>query len=140
MSTEGVSKEVIRKALLIPVNSKREILIQDRRNYKKPDWGFFGGGVESGETCLEAVIREAKEELDLEIRKEELIFLGESKTVFHGHPKERHLFLYKTDQEHFTVLEGQGSHWMDFKTAATYLDVGDRFKEIQDWINKNYQL
>ncbi|HLA25570.1 MAG TPA: hypothetical protein VJ028_00210 [Patescibacteria group bacterium] len=35
-----------RKALIVPVNSKRQILIQDRRGYKKPDWGYFGGGIE----------------------------------------------------------------------------------------------
>ena len=34
-----------RKALIVPVNSKRQILIQDRRGYKKPDWGYFGGGI-----------------------------------------------------------------------------------------------
>ncbi len=137
MNTEDVSKKVIRKALLIPINSKKEILIQDRRNYKKPDWGFFGGGVEEGETYLEAVIREAKEELDLEIEEKELIFLGEFKTLFRNSPKERQLFLYRTDRQDFTVLEGQGAHWMDFETAKTYLDIGDRFEEIYDWINKN---
>ncbi len=29
------------KALVIPINQKREIFIQDRRGYKSPDWGVL---------------------------------------------------------------------------------------------------
>lgn len=32
-------------------------------------WAFFGGGVEKGETALDAVVREAKEELNFEMKK-----------------------------------------------------------------------
>lgn len=41
-----------------------------------PDhWGFFGGGVEAGETETEALLRELGEELALEIAAERLRFL-----------------------------------------------------------------
>ena len=46
-----------RKALIVPINSQNQILIQDRRGHKKPDWGFFGGEIETGETPLQAVIK-----------------------------------------------------------------------------------
>jgi mutator protein MutT len=46
------------------------ILIQDRRNIRKfvEDWGFFGGGMNPGESPDEAVVRETREELGYELR------------------------------------------------------------------------
>ena len=57
-------------------NSQGKILLQDRRSISKfgEEWGFFGGGVEQGETPEQAVRREAIEEL--EFKPKELIFLG----------------------------------------------------------------
>ena len=63
-----------RKALLVPVNSKGEVLIQDRSGHKPPPWGYFGGGIEVGETPIVAVIREAKEELDLTLKENKFNF------------------------------------------------------------------
>lgn len=97
------------KALLIPVNSKGEIFLQDRAGHLPPPWGFFGGGLEEGETPLEAVIRETKEELDINISEDDVEFLAElPPKVIAGVEAVRHLFVYRTDQESFTVLEGAG--------------------------------
>jgi len=52
------------KTLIIPVNSQGEIFGQDRTDYKPPPWGFFGGSIETGETHLEAILHETKEELE----------------------------------------------------------------------------
>jgi len=128
-----------RKALLIAVNSKNEVLIQDRRNHKKPDWGYFGGGIEQGETSLQAVIRETKEELDLDIKENDLIYMGDSYTEWDGHTIMRYLYLYKTDQEDFTVLEGKGAHWMNHETAKEYLEDEDRFNEMVERIKEYYK-
>lgn len=45
------------------------ILLQDRHGISKAggEWGFFGGGIENGETPEQAVIRETKEELDYDL-------------------------------------------------------------------------
>ena len=56
-----------------------KLWIQQRSNEKKifPGlWEQSGGGVISGETSLEAVKRETKEELGLDIQDEEITYIG----------------------------------------------------------------
>ena len=52
------------------------ILVQDRRNHRPPPWGFFGGGIEPGETPLAAVLREIEEELTLKLTPDKLSYFG----------------------------------------------------------------
>ena len=64
--------QVVRKrliALLALVNEKNEVLISLRKNKKEYDgyWEYPGGKVEEGETLEQSVIREIKEELNLDI-------------------------------------------------------------------------
>ena len=63
----------------IIINSKNEILISKRAAYKKFGlmWECNGGSILAGETSLEGVLREIKEELGIEFLKEEAIFLKE---------------------------------------------------------------
>lgn len=125
------------KALIVPINSRREIFIQDRRNFKKPDWGYFGGEIEKGETPLEAVIRESKEELDIDVAPEELTYLGTSATSSNDRTAIRYMFLYPTDQDNFNVLEGDGGHWMTFEEVREKMDDKKRFDEIVERIEKS---
>lgn len=56
-----------------------KILIQQRSKEKKifPElWEQSGGGVISGETSLEAVKREEKEELGIEVQDDEITYIG----------------------------------------------------------------
>lgn len=128
--------KAIQKSLLIPVNSKGEILIQDRRNFIKPDWGFFGGSIKEGETPIEAVIRETEEELGLKLSEDDIIPMGASSTFWRDNIEHiRHLFLYKTDQKKFTDLEADGAYWLSFDEARKRLEIEDRFDEIEGKIN-----
>lgn len=137
---DELSEETIqydsRKALIVPINSKRQILIQDRRGHKKPDWGYFGGEIEGNETSLEAVIRETKEELDIDIKPEELKYLGISTTLWGDINIIRYMYLYSTEQETFNVLEGEGAHWLTFQETRERLDDKDRFDEVVTKIEK----
>ena len=56
-------------ALLGLINEKNEVLISLRKNRAEYNdyWEFPGGKVESGETTDQALIREIKEELDLDV-------------------------------------------------------------------------
>ena len=123
------------KALLIPMNSQREILIQDRRGFKEPDWWFFGGWIESWETPLGAVIRESKEELDIDILQEDIIYLWDIDMQWDNDNIQRYFFLYKTNQQDFTVLEWAWAHWMSFQDARNIMDKRERFDEIVEKIN-----
>ena len=81
----------------IIINSKNEILITQRAPYKNLglQWECNGGSVLSGETSLEGILRELKEEIGLEFSKKEAIFLKtvESKT----HPNFKDLWLFRKD-------------------------------------------
>ena len=54
-------------------NSKGEFLMQKRAKSKGGDWGVTGGHPKSGETPLEGIITEVKEELGLDFSKEKFI-------------------------------------------------------------------
>lgn len=54
-------------------NSNGEFLMQKRVESKGGDWGVTGGHPKSGETPLEGIITEVKEELGLDFSKEKFI-------------------------------------------------------------------
>lgn len=122
---------MIKKALLIPVNSKGEIFIQDRTDYKPPPWGFFGGSIEDEETHLQAILRETKEELDLDLVPEDVVYMGDIHTEYDGEFTERYFYLYTTEQVSFTVLEGAGGKWVTFEEAAPLFKRDNKLAEIQ---------
>ena len=55
------------------LNEKNEVLLVKKRKEKL--WGFPGGGIEPNETAHEALIREAKEEINCEVKIGNLIAL-----------------------------------------------------------------
>ncbi len=52
---------------VIIIKNKKILMGHRLTNYEDPCWAFPGGKVESRETIMEAAIREAKEEADIEI-------------------------------------------------------------------------
>ena len=61
------------------VNAKKELLIQKRtmNSKKSPNmWSQTAGGVLAEEDSKEAVKRESKEELDLEVNDDEIYYIG----------------------------------------------------------------
>lgn len=67
------------------MNSKGEFLIQKRSMKKKIHpgiWSITGGGADTGETTLDAVYRECKEELDIDIAPEQLQLIMSVKRPF----------------------------------------------------------
>lgn len=69
-----------RAVVVFIINSKGQVLLQQRSSSKRiwPNlWDITAGGhVLEGEFGFEAVIRETKEELELDIIKEELLYIG----------------------------------------------------------------
>ena len=65
----------------IIMNSKNEILISKRAAYKEFGlmWECNGGSILAGETSLQGVIRELKEEIGIVFKEDEAIFLKEVK-------------------------------------------------------------
>lgn len=62
-------------------NSAKELLVTQRNPNKKAGglWEFVGGGVLAGETTAQAVAREVKEEIGVDLTETELSFLYEYK-------------------------------------------------------------
>ena len=63
----------------IILNSKNEILISKRAEFKKFGgmWECNGGSILAGETSLQGIIRELKEELGIQFAEKEAVFLKE---------------------------------------------------------------
>lgn len=66
------------------INDNDKVLLQQRpSNTKKmPNmWGATAGGVVAGETSVDGAVRELKEELGIDIIKDELVFIGSYKRI-----------------------------------------------------------
>ena len=82
----------------IILNSKNEILISKRAAHKKHPlmWECNGGSIVAGETSLQGVLREIKEELGIEFTNKEAIFLKEIRRDKIP-PNFKDLWLFKKD-------------------------------------------
>ncbi|MDD3645925.1 MAG: NUDIX hydrolase [Candidatus Gracilibacteria bacterium] len=116
-------KKIKKASLICFYNNKNQILLQERGDYSKhgEDWGFFGGGIEKGETALDAFYREAKEELGLDMDDFEVEYLGEFRFDLIDRIAYRNLFIIKTDMREvdFTVYEGVGAKYFSIEKART---------------------
>ena len=81
---------------LVILNDKNEILITKRSDFKKVlpgKWECNGGAIAKGETPIEGLVREFKEELGIIINKHKLTFL---KTVIDDEKHNiKEIYLYK---------------------------------------------
>lgn len=83
---ERINGEYCQYAHVWIMNNKKEFLIQKRSPNKKiyPNkWSITGGAVDAGETSLEGALREAKEEIGIDIDKEKMEFMLSFKRI-HG--------------------------------------------------------
>lgn len=99
----------------IILNIKNEILITKRAPFKKfgEMWECNGGSVLRGETSLEGILREVKEELGIEFSKKEAIFLKEVKReMIPANFKDLWLFKRDIADNEITLPDGEAT---DFK-------------------------
>ena len=104
----------------IIINSKNEILITKRAKHKKFGlmWECNGGSILAGETSLEGIIRELKEELGIEFSKKEAIFLKEiRRDEGASYFKDLWLFRRDIDKSKITFLDGESTdaRWVTIK-------------------------
>ncbi len=109
-------------AVLVPVEkATNRILVQDRRYHKPPPWGFFGGGIEPDETPLEAVLREAAEELTLTLAPAELGFYGTFAGCYGDLELTLHAFLWPFDGDLSSFVQREGAG-MELVSVAEMLE------------------
>lgn len=111
----------------IILNSKNEILISQRAEFKENglQWECNGGSILAGETSLDGIIRELKEELGLEFSKKEAIYLKEiSGRKF---PNFKDLWLFRKDIDIKNVKFNDGE-----AIAAKWVSIDEFIKMYND--------
>lgn len=112
--------------LAIIRNSKGEFLIQKRSIQKGGKYASTGGHAKTGESSIEAMLTEIKEELGLTLKKQEL------KLVFSGREDSTQVFfdLYylekDIDLETLTLQkeEVESAHWLSFNEIEKLIKNG----------------
>lgn len=116
---------------LFLINDKGQVLLQKRSSNKRFDpnkWALCAGHVEAHESLEEAMLREAKEEIGIDISKNDLHQFGEKDVLIRNSNSHITYFYYiKTNMEEkeFTIQEDELSEVKWF-----YID------EVIDMINK----
>jgi mutator protein MutT len=124
-------------AALLFYNDKGEILLMQRTldAPKNPGkWSFFGGSLEEGETPLMALIREAKEELDIDIQEPKLLFISDHEYV--GHVDRMHVFVKEYSENlRLDQKEGRARAWYNIKDALK-LDLSPDVRTALEHLDK----
>ena len=134
--------QVVRKrliALLALVNDKNEVLISLRKHKKEYDgyWEYPGGKVEEGETLEQGIVREIKEEINIEISKNCIAPL--TFAVDQHREMQTILFLYicRKWEGSITSLLDQKIKWVKPIDLAEYqMPAPNRFLNsiLRDWV------
>jgi len=128
-------------SLLILYNSEGRILLQHRAKdaVRLPDyWGFFGGGIEQGESPEQALKREILEELNYKTENSKL--LTTLKFSYKGDENTKYVFIEKYDEKiPLTLGEGQGMEWF-FPEETKKLKIVDHDLPVIAEINKYLTL
>lgn len=124
---EGHEPGYIREVALFLKNDKGQLWIPTRTADKRIAPGgvdySMGGHVAAGETYEEAAIREAKEELNLDLKPEDLTLVQKFPPA--GIPYFRALYVCETNKEpKYNKQDFQSAEWMTFAELAEKLKNG----------------
>lgn len=126
-------------SLILLFDKDKRILLQHRSKDAKrlPDfWGFFGGGIEEGETPEQALIRESKEELDYTPQKPRLVMQQEFEYKNVNNKK----YVYMEEYDNSIELhqhEGQDMGWFTLDDTKN-LKMIDHDREVIEYIKNKY--
>ena len=113
------------KAVVVLINSKSQVLLQKRSANKKmwPNmWDITSGGhVLAGEFGFQAAIRECKEELGIELNKNDITFIGSTTStnikgdIINNHFNEYYIANKEIDETKLKLQEEEVSEvrWID---------------------------
>ena len=93
-----MKKKRIRPLAICVFRHNNRILVAEGYDSVKDEYFYrpLGGGIEFGETSMETVCRELMEELDVEVNRESLTYLGTVENIFHfnGTPGHEIVLIY----------------------------------------------
>ncbi|WP_392486417.1 8-oxo-dGTP diphosphatase [Haloimpatiens sp. FM7315] len=111
---------------------KGKVLVQNRVNESWKGIAFPGGHIEKGESIVESVLREVKEETNLDI--DDVKLCGIKNWYTRSSNKRYIVFLFKTHKFFGRLLENgeEGEvYWVDKKSIYT-LDLAEGFNKMLD--------
>lgn len=126
-------------AIIVFYDTNKKILLQNRKNISKrgEEWGFFGGGLEKGETPEEAVVRETQEELGYDLK--DYKYIGNySNALEDGFIVDREVFISPLEDKlsKFELKEGLEMKLFPLEEARKLKMVPGDYKVI-DMIDKS---
>lgn len=127
--------------VLCLIHDEERYLLQDRVSEDWKGYTLPGGHVEQGESIVEAVIREMKEETGLTIRNPRLCGIKQFPLKDGDYSKGRYIvFLYETSTfEGEIVSSDEGAmHWVEKKDLPNVNLVEDFFDLIDVMTNEEY--
>ena len=112
-------------AVLILYNDQKQFLLQHRSKDapRLPNhWGFFGGGIEEGETPEQALARELIEEIEYEVDAPQFVFA--QKFMYGEDENTKYVFVEKYDPRKDLIQhEGQGMGWWKLEDLDNLLVI-----------------
>jgi len=127
-----LEKDIIGVGILIKTNDEK-ILLQERDNNTNINPGKiapFGGGIEKGESYLDTVVRELKEELDLKVNKKDIKEIGAFRSHAYKGKSIMMFQIYDIDKSGLKLNEGQGIAKLSLAEVAKHNLVTDFTKEV----------
>lgn len=130
------NRRILVAAIIIEDNSNK-LLVQKRSLSKDGFWSFTSGHIENKETCIEGIIREAKEELGIVLSKDEII-------TFNSGINEKYIFesyYIKKDIEisslNFQLEEVSDAKWLSLDEIKSLIETKE-FKKSHIKIFNDY--
>lgn len=123
-------------SLFILYTSAGQLLLQ-HRTHDAPrlpaHWAFFGGGIEPGESPVEALQREVIEELSYRVQRPHFLL---AQTVKHGEEEStKYVYVERYDDQPLQLGEGQAMGWF-FPDETYALKMVDHDRAIIECVRQ----
>lgn len=125
----GALKGQIRPIVIAVIKNKGRILVSPGYDKikKLSFYRLLGGGIDFGESAIDALNREFKEELDAEIINCKLLNVRENIFIYNGDPYHEICFIYEADFTDPSLYEKEEFKILDSQEDGTviWLDISD---------------